>query len=149
MRPDEQKIKDFVHTACAKSYASGTPPTVTGRPAAKEYTYTEGAYQYIDTYVGSGSFAGEEGVWINGMPCWVMNYIGRLLDEAYGYAFLMEALQHASAESPYRGPAIYQRGPDTYICMVQGSFAWFSGTEAIYSCGKKVCEGTFHGGSIT
>lgn len=38
------------------------------------YTYEQGNLKYINTYVGSERFSGEEGIWVDNIPYWTMNY---------------------------------------------------------------------------
>ena len=89
-----------------------------------------------------------EAVWKNGTPCWAMNYSGRLLDEAFSFDFLKEALMNVSQEMPYRGPELYQRDNFTYQCSAKGDFEWFYGYEEIYHCEQRIYECAFHGGIV-
>jgi transcriptional regulator with XRE-family HTH domain len=142
------EIIDFLCTACKATYAGNGPKTESSRPKSKDYLYEDGKYKYIDTYLGGEKFVGEEAIWINDIPVWSMNYIGRLLEDVQCYDFLMEALCHNSKEMPYRGPVIYRNGDYIYHCNVQGTFEWFQGYEEIFCENKKVYECFFHGGCI-
>jgi len=142
------ELKEFLVEGKKACYAGGGPTLTPFRPGAKDLKYEKGKLLYFDTYVGSNTFAGEEGLWVQDKPLWVMNYIGRLLDDNYNYDFLIKALSMVTVEFPYRGPSNYSEGDATYTCHVSGDFSWFSGSEQITFKGKKYYEGSFHGGSI-
>ena len=77
-----------------------------------------------------------------------MNYSGRVIDEKFSGDFLKEVLHHVPYETPYRGPAIYQRGDYSYHCKVEGEFIWYHGYEEIFYLDKKIYECYFHGGMV-
>ena len=108
----------------------------------------DGDYMYYDTYLGGDRFAGEEALWIAGVPCWSMNYAGRVTGGHFSGDFLKEALLRVPAEEPYRGPGEYSNGEYTYRCSVQGNFDWFQGKETIDRNGEQIYECYFHGGLI-
>ena len=103
---------------------------------------------YYDTYLGGDMFAGEEALWISGIPYWCMNYIGRVTGENFSGDFLKEALLHVPEEKPYRGPREYTNGDYVYRCDTDGNFDWFQGKETIDYQGKQIYECRFHGGAI-
>ena len=103
---------------------------------------------YYDTYLGGDMFAGEEALWISGIPCWGMNYIGRVTGENFSGDFLKEALLHVPEEKPYRGPREYTNGDYVYRYDTDGNFDWFQGKETIDYQGKQIYECRFHGGAI-
>ncbi|WP_151737585.1 DUF5680 domain-containing protein [Paenibacillus tengchongensis] len=141
-------IEQFLITAKQATYAGKGPAAEPTRPQSHDLQYSEGNLQYIDTYLGSAKFAGEEALWKDGRPFWAMNYIGRVLDEGFSSDFLKEALRHVPADMPFRGPAVFRRERYTYKCTVNGDFAWFSGREEIWSGEVRVYECVFHGGEI-
>lgn len=113
-----------------------------------DFHYENGRYIYHDTYVGGEQFAGEEAVWKDGKAAYAMNYLGRVLGDAFSGNFLKEALRSADEAMPYRGPEYYQSGEYLYKCKVTGDAGWFQGYEEIF-CGKnKVYECYFHGGTM-
>lgn len=121
---------------------------MSSRPNSHDYHYTEGNLMYIDTYLGGEKFAGEEALWVNNIPIWAMNYIGRITAEGFSGDFLKEALLLVPKENPYRGPMVYQNGEYKYHCIVNGEFDWFNGYEEIFCNNKKVYECIFHGGFV-
>ncbi|WP_438495908.1 DUF5680 domain-containing protein [Paenibacillus sp. IHBB 3054] len=104
--------------------------------------------RYIDTYLGSEKFAGEEALWEDGTPIWAMNYAGRIIAEGFSGDFLKEALLQVPQNKPFRGPDSYSKDRFTYNCKVDGDFGWFSGYEEIWAGDIKVYECMFHGGVI-
>lgn len=77
-----------------------------------------------------------------------MNYIGRVLDDAFSGDFLKEALSAVPKDMPYRGPSEFMNGDYVYRCKVEGEFHWFQGHEEIYYKDKLTYECYFHGGSV-
>ena len=138
----------FLNRAKQATYAGNGAHVASCRPNSKDLSYQEGNLSYYDTYLGGSHFIGEEAVWSAEIPCWAMNYSGRLLDNSFSFDFLKEALLLVSPEMPYRGPALYQRDDFTYKCTVHGEFSWFYGYEEIYFRDQKIYECGFHGGLV-
>ena len=128
------------------TYAAFMNETNSSRYDSHDYKYEEGEFSYYDTYIGGEQFAGEEGIWKNGVAVYAMNYLGRVLGDNFSGDFLKEALRTATMEYPYRGPEFYQSGEYIYKNKVTGDFVWFQGYEEIYCRGIKVYECYFHGG---
>lgn len=141
-------IIDFLCRAKKATYAGKGTESFPSRPHSHDLHYTEGQYQYIDTYLGGEKFAGEEALWVKEQPIWSMNYVGRIVAEGFDGNFLKESLALVSKEFPYRGPLLHRNGDFTYHCIVKGTFEWFHGFEEIFCNSRKVFECMFHGGSI-
>lgn len=142
-------VIEFLLKAKKETYAGGGAESESSRPASHDLRYSEGDLLYIDSYLGSSEFAGQEALWKEDKPFWAMNYIGRVVDEGFSGDFLKEALRHVNADAPYRGPTEYSNGDHTYRCQVMGDFDWFSGTEELYYKDTKVMDLIFHGGKIS
>jgi len=140
------KIIQFRLNANINTYAAFMNETNSSRYDSHDYKYEEGEFSYYDTYIGGEQFAGEEGIWKNGVAVYAMNYLGRVLGDNFSGDFLKEALRAATMEYPYRGPEFYQSGEYIYKNKVTGDFVWFQGYEEIYCRGIKVYECYFHGG---
>ena len=145
--PDDA-LTAFLLRAKRATYAGHGPETAPSRPASHDFAYEEAPYRYLDTYLGGQRFAGEEAVWLADQPLWSMNYAGRTLSDRFSGDFLKDALSHATADMPYRGPAVYRAGDWVYHCMADGDFDWFHGREEILCGGQRVYECRFHGGSL-
>lgn len=141
----EQLIK-FRLEANINTYAAFMNETDSTRFDSHDFSYSNGAYAYHDTYVGGEQFAGEEAIWHEGKAQYAMNYVGRVLGQQFSGNFLKEALRKADIDMPYRGPEYYQSGEYIYKCKVVGNFTWFQGYEEIYCNNEKVYECYFHGG---
>jgi hypothetical protein len=141
-------IINFLITAKRKTYAGGGAAGTSSRPNSHDLKYSEGEYEYIDTYLGGEIFCGEEAVWEKGIPIWSMNYSGRVVGEGFSGDFLKEALYLASEEYPYRGPLVYHNGDNSYHCIINGDVEWFQGQEEIFLGNRKVYECFFHGSCI-
>lgn len=144
----DKKIVDFLIRAKKATYAGKNAESLSSRPNSHDLQYTEGSFKYIDSYLGSRKFVGEEALWEDNVPFWSMNYIGRVLSDRFSDVFHKEALLLVPEEFPFRGPAKYKKGDYTYTCDIEGDFHWFSGYEAVYLNGNKVYELIFHGGDI-
>ena len=143
-----EQIIPFLIRAKQATYAGNGKHTGPCRPNSHDLPYQEDNLYYYDTYLGGSNFIGEEAVWNDGVPCWAMNYSGRLLDKSFSFDFLKEALLHASSAQPYRGPSFYQNGDYTYKCTINGNFEWFYGYEEIFYLSRKIYECHFHGGLV-
>lgn len=143
---DLKELIAFRLEANVNTYAAYMNETKSTRLDSHDFTYSNGAYTYHDTYVGGEQFAGEEAIWYDGEAKYAMNYVGRVLGQQFSGDFLKEALRKADENMPYRGPEYYQSGEYTYKCNVAGDFTWFQGYEEIYCNNQKVYECYFHGG---
>ncbi len=145
---DSLELREFLCRAKIKTYAGKGSEIKASRLQSHDLQYSEKDLYYLDTYLGSAKFSGEEAIWVKTEPVWAMNYTGRVLSDTFSSDFLKECLSMSTPESPYRGPEIYNGGDYTYHCKTTGDFLWFSGTEEIYYRGHKVYECLFHGGVI-
>ncbi len=142
------QIRDFLIRAKRATYAAKgqeSPPT---RPGAHDLRYEEGDFQYLDSFVGSEQFAGEETVFHGGHPIWAMNYCGRVTGEGFDGDFLKAALMRVPEDAPFRGPIEYQDGAFLYCNTCAGDPRWFFGREEIYRSGVSIFECVYHGGAI-
>ena len=144
----DKKTVDFLIRAKKATYAGKGAETKASRTGSHDLVYCEGDLMYYDTYLGGEKFAGEEALWISDIPCWSMNYAGRVTGERFSGDFLKEALLHVPEEKPYRGPQQYISGDYAYFCDTEGDFDWFQGKETIDYRGKQIYECFFHGGLI-
>ena len=147
-RMEFDNIVMFLCEAKKKTYAGKGSETKASRLNSHDLKYKKGNLEYYDTYLGGEQFSGEEAVWLNNVPIWVMNYTGRTLHQLFSGDFLKEALSRVPLEKPFRGPTVYKKNNYNYHCFVNGSFEWFSGYEEISFGNKKVYECIFHGGTI-
>ena len=83
----DKRLIDFLIKAKQATYAGKGAETTSSREKSHDLIYKEGDYMYYDTYLGSGKFAGEEALWIKGVPYWSMNYIGRVTGSNFAVTF--------------------------------------------------------------
>ena len=119
---------------------------------SKELSFEQDNFYYKDRYFGSGSFVGEEVVFDNQEPFWVMNYSGRCLnnicDKKEIFIFLKKCLKKVNQKTIFRGPKKFKQGNFTYINKIKGKIEDFYGEEFIYYKGKKVYKLIYHGAII-
>ena len=144
----DRKTVEFLIRAKRATYAGKGAETASSRTGSHDLVYREGELMYYDTYLGGDRFAGEEALWISDIPCWSMNYAGRVTGDHFSGDFLKDALLRVPEDKPYRGPREYSDGDYTYRCDSDGSFEWFQGKETIDYQGKPIYECCFHGGII-
>ena len=90
----DQQVIRFLIRAKQATYAGKGAETASSRPGSHDLVYRDGDWMYYDTYLGGDKFAGEEALWISGVPRWSMNYAGRVTGENFSGDFLKEALLH-------------------------------------------------------
>lgn len=146
--PDDENCINFLLKAKKKTYAAKGAETEPSRPGSHDLRYEEDDFLYIDTYLGSDRFAGEEALWNRGTPIWAMNYVGRVFSDSFSGDFLKEVLLNVPHGEPFRGPQLYIKGDYTYHNSITGSFNWFEGKEEIFCRAEKVYECLYHGGKI-
>lgn len=146
---DMNKIIEFLLVAKKNTFAVAKNKVDSSRMNSHDFRYEDkDGYTYLDTYLGSERFAGEEAVWVHDIPVWSMNYAGRVIGENFSGDFLGEALLEVPVDLPFRGPKIYSKGDYHYHCKVDGEFVWFQGYEEIFYMDEKIYECYFHGGAI-
>lgn len=119
---------------------------------AKELDYKSKAFYYRDRYYGSDPFAGEEVVFLNSKPFWVMNYSGRCLNNMVPknkiYGFLKRCLKKVSIDNPFRGPSEHRSGNYIYKNKTKGDISNFYGEECVHYKDKKIYGLKYHGGLV-
>lgn len=139
----------FLLEAKQNTYAAGLPENdIPSRPKAHDLTYQEGSLLYMDTYLGSERFSGQEALWEDHIPLWTMNYCGKVIGEGFSGHFLKNALQSGINQNLVRGPELFSEGDFTYHCQYDGDMDWFQGYESIYYLNQKIYECYFHGGLV-
>jgi hypothetical protein len=147
----QTQFVQFLIEAKKNTYASDGKLSTPSRPGSKDLLFQQGDYLYLDTYLGSVDFIGEEAVWHQQRPIWAMNYYGTMLTDEVPEGFshcLKGALQSVPVEAPYRGPACFRDGLFEYACIWKGDIDQFEGTEQILVSGKEIYRLVFHGGSL-
>jgi hypothetical protein len=147
----ENQFVKFLIKAKQNTYAGSGVLTQSSRVTSKDFSFREGDFSYLDTYLGETHFIGEEAVWHAQKPVWGMNYYGRILVDKTppGFGeFLKSALLQVPIEMPYRGPEEIITADFSYTCCVDGNLEWFKGQEFISHQGKRIYQLDFLGGVI-
>lgn len=151
---DLKKLNEFLVNAHINGYASsgeGGEKNLSDR--SKELEYKEGLFFARDRYFGSNPFGGEEVVFYQQQPVWLMNYHGKVIKEsvhvAEVYSFLKEALKKVPNNRPYRGLDNFKSGNFEYRNKVEGTVEKFIGEEQIYYNEELVYILKYHGGLIS
>ncbi len=144
----EEELIEFLIEAKKNTYAASCGKINSTRLDSHDLKYKRDGLIYLDSYLGSEEFGGQEAVWKDGIAIWFMNYSGRVLHKTFSGSFLKEALKKVTKNLPFRGPRFYQNGDYSYHFSVVGSINWFDGKEEIIYKGNKVYEGRVHGGKI-
>lgn len=144
----DARVRSFLIEAKRRTYAAKAAEDAPSRPGSHDLHWQQGDLLYIDTYLGGERFAGEEAVFVKGVPVWSMNYAGRVTGEGFSGDFLKAALLRVPEDKPYRGPDEYAEGAYRYDQTCEGDPDWFAGSETIRLDGRVVYECRFHGGLI-
>ena len=152
---DTKKLFDFIQKAGRSTYAtSGADSTSYEEGGFKTLRYTEGDYEYIDTYTGFFRSRGQEIVRLKGQPVWIASYGGGMVEENFDFAmetfgFLKKAfLTDEPQFQTFRGPQSLKEGDWEYKYKQDGDIQEFSGYEEIYFKGKLVFYHRMIGGII-
>jgi hypothetical protein len=149
---DKRDLKKFILEASRATYASGNQ-SIQEKQSDRSTTiqFEKGEYKYHDNFFGGEPYGGREVIFYHGKPIWMMVYYGLVfpgVDNKQVYPFLMKALSNATADTPYRGPLLFEEGGWKYKNTLLGDVERFSGTERISIDGIGVYEASFLGGLV-
>lgn len=145
---DLYELNHFIIKAKRETYAGKKGKIPSCRKGSQDYFYKEGKYSYLDSFVGSSKFSGEEVVYEDENVIWSMNYYGRVIGDHFDGDFLKEALLRVSTKYPFRGPASYGKGDYHYYNDIHGDMDCFDGKESIFYQDIKIYECFYHGGKV-
>jgi hypothetical protein len=124
-------------------------------PGSKQLEHRDHDLSYRDIYFGMMFFVGQEVVQADERVIWSMSYAGGLSPGITDrgeflaiYAFLRKALLGIRADSPFRGPPLFEDGHFRYVNAAEGDISEFHGEEQIYWSGTRVCGLRYAGGII-
>lgn len=69
-------LNDVIVRAKAACYVGGGVKTEPSRPGSHDLTWSDGDWEYRDSYFGGTNFIGQEVLWFRRTPYWAMNYYG-------------------------------------------------------------------------
>ena len=148
-----EQLSAFIVRAKAATYVGGGARSLSYRPGSHDLQFHEGAFSYLDSYFGGSDFLGQEVVYYEGEPVWVMNYYGRILEPALITAaeagqMIQESLARMYEEGRFLGGFEHSAGNSTYVDTSEGDVAAFTGKEWIVRDGIRVYELVYHGGLV-
>lgn len=147
-----EEIKKFIIEAKSKTYANPDSKPNILPDNRKQFVVENGKYKYLDTYAGSNLFSGEEIIYYQDKPIWIMNYYGLVLDSNISseniYTFLKKCLSNTPNDFPVRGPQFFEDGDFKYELKITGNLEYFHGKEYIYLNDREIYKLILHGGII-
>jgi hypothetical protein len=150
---DLHELNAFIVRAKAATYVGDGEHVTPCRTGSHDLRFSEGEWNYLDSYFGGSDFIGEEVVHFAGRPVWAMNYYGRILREdlltaAQAGQMIKAGLSHMYKEGRFLGGFEYAEDDLTYVDASEGSANCFHGRESI-RCGQETAyELVYHGGLI-
>ncbi len=141
-----EQLNTFIVSAKAATYVGGGAKSLSYRPGSHDLQFHEGDFSYLDSYFGGADFLGQEVVYHEGKPVWVMNYYGRILEPemiaaAEAGRVIQESLSKMYEEGRFLGGFEHEISGDTYVDTNEGDVASFTGREWIEREGVKVTGG--------
>ena len=148
-----EQLNTFIVRAKAATYAGGGAKSLSHRPGSHDLQFHEGAFSYLDSYFGSADFLGQEVVYFEGKPVWVMNYYGRILEPSLITAeeagqIIQESLSRMYNEGRFLGGFEHSTRNSIYVDTSEGDITSFTGREWIMRENVKVYELVYHGGLV-
>jgi hypothetical protein len=138
---DLDKLAEFLVIAKNETYANdGVEVEIPERLFFKELVFSDGEWEYRDSYSGYFMAPGQEVVMYKENPVWAMAYAGGMLpghirDKVLAietFEHLKSALKEISIKTPFRGPRMKKFDDGwTYFCNIDGNISNFKGSETI------------------
>lgn len=145
----------FLKTAANATYVGGGEKEKNPqRPGFIELRYTQGDFEYRDSYTGFHRSWGTETVRFKDKPVWISLYGGGMTEGNEDLALscftlLKKAFNSKSTDSlSFRGPDSFKDGNWEYSYKQEGSVSQFSGNEEIKHLGKTVFTHKIIGGFV-
>lgn len=153
---DLADLAGFLVRAKKGAWASEGGKVEPQRPDFKEHRFTEGDWDYLDSYTGYFCAPGQEIVRFHGQPVWSMAYDGGMKEGLLGNAelaketfdFLKGALARVDESMPFRGPPRFNEGVWIYENHAPGNIKRFTGSEFIFHDEEEVFSQNYIGGLI-
>jgi hypothetical protein len=148
-----EKLKAFIVRAKAATYIGGGSASLSYRPSSHDLQFHEGGFSYLDSYFGGTDFLGQEVVYYEGKPVWVMNYYGRIIEPSLitseeAGQILRESLSRMYQEGRFLGGFEHSTQNCTYFDSNEGDISSFTGKEWIVREQVRVYELIYHGGFV-
>ena len=150
---DNSELEAFIVRAKANSYVGEGQKSLAYRPGSHDLQFHEGPFSYMDSYFGGTDFLGQEVVYFEGKPVWVMNYYGKILnpeliDGQTTGRIIKESLGKLYQEDRFLGGFENETSLGSYFDTNEGDVSSFTGLEWITVQDQKVYELVYHGGMV-
>jgi hypothetical protein len=146
------KVKVFLVHANKSGYGNESVKPIEKTDGSKTITFSDGEWDFHDSYFGGEPFGGREVIFYQKKPMWMMTYYGGVFDPSINfhdvYKILRQALLNFPEEMPVRGPEKIELEDWVYTNKIDGDFADFSGVEEISFKGKAVYRTRYQGGEV-
>jgi hypothetical protein len=147
------ELEAFIVEAKSATYVGSGKPASSSRRGSHDIAHQRGTWRYLDSYFGGTDFLGQEVVWTNDDPVWVMNYYGRILDPAMidgsrAGAVIKESLSTLYRQGRFLGEFEHAVGQYRYVDSSTTSVENFRGVERIYCGDREVYRLDYHGGLV-
>jgi hypothetical protein len=148
-----EQLNAFIVRAKAASYVGRGPRSLSYRPGSHDLQFHEGPFSYLDSYFGGSDFLGQEVVYYEDRPIWVMSYYGRILEPSLISAaeagqIIQESLSRMYREGRFLGGFEHATSKGIYVDTSDGDVTSFTGREWITREGVQVYELVYHGGLV-
>lgn len=148
-----QELHDFIVRAKAATYVGDGVKLLPYRPGSHDLQFHEPPFAYHDSYFGASDFLGQEVVYHDSLPVWVMNYYGYILEPteieaAESGRVIKASLSKLYKERRFLGGFEHTVEEFSYVDTSEGDVSHFTGREWITRQGKIVYELVYHGGLV-
>lgn len=131
----------------------GGSKTDASRQGSHDLTWSEGDWDYRDSYFGGTNFIGQEVLWLQKTPYWAMNYYGfisrpDLIDGERAGSTIKGALSTMYRTGRFLGGFQWTVEFGTCIDRSEGDARHFHGREVIMVGGDEACALHYCGGLI-
>jgi hypothetical protein len=150
---DIDELTAFIVRAKAATYVGDGEQVAPCRSGSHDLRFSDGKWEYHDSYFGGADFIGEEVVYFDEKPVWAMNYYGRilrhdLLTGAQAGQMIKTSLSGMYQQGRFLGGFEHMENDLTYADSSQGNADSFQGREFIRRAQETAYELDYHGGLI-
>lgn len=147
------QLTRIIVAAKAATYVGGGDKVFASRPGARDLSWEQGEWRYLDSYFGGTDFLGQETVWRRGEPVWAMNYYGYikrldLIDGQRAGETIKAALSEMYREGRFLGGFEWSGPHGVYRDRSEGGTGQFRGHEAILVEGVEAYALEYFGGLV-
>jgi hypothetical protein len=147
------ELNTFIVRAKAATYVGNGEHVTSCRPGSHDLRFSDGRWDYHDSYFGGSDFIGEEVVYFDAKPIWAMNYYGRILRDdlltaAQAGQMIKTSLSRLYREERFLGGFEHVENDLTYVDINEGDTDSFHGREFIHCAKELAYELVYHGGLI-